>query len=187
MVVLQSVTKEQDILSRVREYEVKLQATEDTNRQAMLNLRKLLSAQQRMSARWAPTYYILFHKLYLISYAIHHCTGICMKICFVSSAPNLMSWNLQVTNQWYYMYNKKYVCLQVERRMSLYYTEAWGHSQWPEVRDQFTKKEKCWTVCSSERKSGKIRWCKYFLKYNFIIGTCRIHFVTLPCADTYYI
>ncbi|XP_041356998.1 sodium channel and clathrin linker 1-like [Gigantopelta aegis] len=48
----ESATKEQDIMSRVREFEVKLQATEDTNRQAMLNIRRLLSAQQRMSARW---------------------------------------------------------------------------------------------------------------------------------------
>lgn len=37
---------------KLREFEVKLQSTEDVNRHSMTELRKLLSAQQRMCARW---------------------------------------------------------------------------------------------------------------------------------------
>ena len=36
---------------KLREFEVKLQSTEDVNRHSMTELRKLLSAQQRMCAR----------------------------------------------------------------------------------------------------------------------------------------
>ncbi|XP_048243929.1 sodium channel and clathrin linker 1-like [Haliotis rufescens] len=48
----QSVMMEQGQQLKMRDYEVKLQSTEDANRQTMLELRKLLNAQQRMSARW---------------------------------------------------------------------------------------------------------------------------------------
>lgn len=42
---------EQDNLMKLREYEVKLQSTEDVNRHTMSELRKLLNSQQRMSAK----------------------------------------------------------------------------------------------------------------------------------------
>ncbi|XP_052792701.1 sodium channel and clathrin linker 1-like isoform X2 [Mya arenaria] len=43
---------EQDNIMKLREYEVKLQSTEDVNRHSITELRKLLNNQQRMCARW---------------------------------------------------------------------------------------------------------------------------------------
>ncbi|KAL4229962.1 Sodium channel and clathrin linker 1 [Mactra antiquata] len=43
---------EQENNMKLREYEVKLQSTEDVNRHSMSELRKLLNGQQRMCARW---------------------------------------------------------------------------------------------------------------------------------------
>jgi len=43
---------EQDNTMKLREFEVKLQSTEDVNRSTNTQLRKLLTAQQRMSARY---------------------------------------------------------------------------------------------------------------------------------------
>ena len=44
---------------KLREYEVKLQSTEDVNRHSMTELRKLLSNQQRMCARYLSHYFNL--------------------------------------------------------------------------------------------------------------------------------
>ncbi|XP_050417020.2 sodium channel and clathrin linker 1 [Patella vulgata] len=43
---------DQEKQMKIRDYEVKVQSTEDTNRHAMSELRKILTAQQRMAARW---------------------------------------------------------------------------------------------------------------------------------------
>ncbi|KAH3841101.1 sodium channel and clathrin linker 1-like [Dreissena polymorpha] len=43
---------EQENQMKLRDYEVKLQSTEDINRHSMTELRKLLNGQQRMCARW---------------------------------------------------------------------------------------------------------------------------------------
>ncbi|XP_064608834.1 sodium channel and clathrin linker 1-like isoform X2 [Liolophura sinensis] len=43
---------EQDQLLQMRELEAKVQTTEDANRHSQAEMRKLLSAQQRMTARW---------------------------------------------------------------------------------------------------------------------------------------
>ncbi|KAK3594535.1 hypothetical protein CHS0354_023591 [Potamilus streckersoni] len=43
---------EQEQNMKIRDYEVKLQTVEDTNRSTMAEIRKLLTAQQRMTARW---------------------------------------------------------------------------------------------------------------------------------------
>ena len=45
---------EQDQMLKEKEYELKLQSAEDTGRHAMSEMRQLLSAQQRMSAKWVP-------------------------------------------------------------------------------------------------------------------------------------
>ena len=50
-IFLQITIFEQDNNMKLREYEVKLQSTEDINRHSMTELRKLLTGQQRMCAR----------------------------------------------------------------------------------------------------------------------------------------
>ncbi|BFZ15114.1 hypothetical protein BsWGS_18152 [Bradybaena similaris] len=53
---------EQEEHVRVREMEVKLQTTEDAHRQTVTELRNLLTAQQRMSARWKEECQTITHK-----------------------------------------------------------------------------------------------------------------------------
>ncbi|CAG5122516.1 unnamed protein product [Candidula unifasciata] len=53
---------EQDQHVKVREMEVKLQTTEDAHRQTVTELRNMLTAQQRMSARWKEECQTITHK-----------------------------------------------------------------------------------------------------------------------------
>lgn len=53
---------EQDYQVRTRNWEVKLQTTEDSRSQTVTELRRLLTAQQRMSARWKEECSTLTHK-----------------------------------------------------------------------------------------------------------------------------
>lgn len=53
---------EQDHNMKLRDFEVKLQSTEDVNRHAMSELRKLLNGQQRMCARWKEECTSIAHK-----------------------------------------------------------------------------------------------------------------------------
>ncbi|GFN83959.1 sodium channel and clathrin linker 1 [Plakobranchus ocellatus] len=53
---------EQDYHVRTRNWEVKLQTTEDSRSQTVSELRRLLTAQQRMSARWKEECTTLTHK-----------------------------------------------------------------------------------------------------------------------------
>ncbi|XP_055894984.1 sodium channel and clathrin linker 1-like [Biomphalaria glabrata] len=53
---------EQDHHVRFRELEIKLQTTEDSKRQTVGELRRLLTAQQRMNARWKEECQTLTHK-----------------------------------------------------------------------------------------------------------------------------
>jgi len=45
-------TLQQDLQVKEKQYEVKLQAIEDGHRQSTLELREMLAAQQRMSAKY---------------------------------------------------------------------------------------------------------------------------------------
>ena len=49
---LQVSTLQQDLQVKEKQYEVKLQALEDSHRQSTLELRDMLAAQQQMSAKY---------------------------------------------------------------------------------------------------------------------------------------
>lgn len=53
---------EQDQQTKTRGFEVQLQSTEDARRTSVAELRKLLNAQQRMSARWKEECHTITHK-----------------------------------------------------------------------------------------------------------------------------
>ncbi len=46
---------ERDLRMKEQNFEVKLQSVEDAHRQAMVELRQMLAAQQRMSAKWVSS------------------------------------------------------------------------------------------------------------------------------------